>query len=123
MLYQYALELVKEGHSLEEMLYVNFDDERLYGVIAAQELDEILQAYASMYPHKPVVLLDEIQNIEGWEHFARCLANQKIQGNDYRKQCQNAQQGYGDCPRKQVPGRKRVSIFVQGVPRVERDRT
>ena len=77
LLYQYALELIKEGHSLDEMLYVNFDDERLYGVITTQELDEILQAYSSMYPHKPVMLLDEIQNIEGWEHFARRLANQK----------------------------------------------
>ena len=77
LLYQYALELVKEGHSPEEMLYVNFDDERLYGIITAPELDEILQAYASMYPHKPIMLLDEIQNIEGWEHFARRLANRK----------------------------------------------
>lgn len=77
MLYQYALDLMKEGHSLEEMLYVNFDDERLYGIITAQELDEILQAYAFMYPHKPIMLLDEIQNIDGWEHFARRLANRK----------------------------------------------
>ena len=66
LLYQRALELIEEGHSPEEMLYVNFDDERLYGVITAPELDDILQAYASMYPHKPVLLLDEIQNIDGW---------------------------------------------------------
>ena len=77
LLYQFALELMKHGHSLEEMLYVNFDDERLYGVIPAEELDEILQAYESMYSHKPIMLLDEIQNISGWEHFARRLANRK----------------------------------------------
>ena len=77
LLYQFALKLMKEGHSLEEMLYVNFDDERLYGIITAEELDEILQAYSSMYPHKPIMLLDEIQNITGWEHFARRLANRK----------------------------------------------
>ena len=77
LLYQNALALIHEGHSLEEMLYINFDDERLYGIISAQELDEILQAYASMYPHKPILFLDEIQNIVGWEHFARRLANQK----------------------------------------------
>ena len=77
LLYQRALELIAEGHSPEEMLYVNFDDERLYGIITAPELDDILQAYASMYPHKPILLLDEIQNIDGWEHFARRLANQK----------------------------------------------
>ena len=77
LLYQRALELIDLGHSLEEMLYINFDDERLYGVITAAELDDILQAYASMYPHKPILLLDEIQNIDGWEHFARRLANRK----------------------------------------------
>ncbi len=77
MLYQRALELIRDGHSLEEMLYINFDDERLYGVITSPELDDILQAYASMFPHKPILLLDEIQNIEGWEHFARRLANRK----------------------------------------------
>lgn len=77
MLFQYALELLREGHSLDEILYVNFDDERLYGVITAQELDDILQAYSSMFPHKPIMLLDEIQNVDGWEHFARRLANRK----------------------------------------------
>lgn len=77
LLYQYALEQIGRGHSLEEILYINFDDERLYGIITAPELDEILQAYSSMYPHKPIILLDEIQNIDGWEHFARRLANKK----------------------------------------------
>lgn len=77
LLYQKALELIREGHKLEEMLYINFDDERLYGVITAPELDDILQAFASMYPHKPILLLDEIQNVDGWEHFARRLANRK----------------------------------------------
>lgn len=77
LLYQKALELIQQGHRLEEILYINFDDERLYGVITAEELDDILQAYASMYPHKPILLLDEIQNIDGWEHFARRLANRK----------------------------------------------
>ena len=79
LLFQRALQLIEEGHLPEEMLYVNFDDERLYGTIGATELDDILQAYASLYPHKPVLLLDEIQNIEGWEHFARRLANRKYQ--------------------------------------------
>jgi len=77
LLFQRAMELVAAGHTIEEMLYINFDDERLYGIISASELDDILQAYSSMFPHKPIMLLDEIQNIEGWEHFARRLANRK----------------------------------------------
>jgi len=37
-----------------------------------------LQAYSLLYINRqPVLLLDEIQNIVGWEHFARRAANQK----------------------------------------------
>lgn len=76
MLYLKALELIKEGHELKEMLFVNFDDERLIG-FKAGDLDLILRAYASLYEYMPILFLDEIQNVEGWEHFARRLANQK----------------------------------------------
>ena len=42
-----------------------------------EDFDLILQAYHAMYSHKPILFFDEIQNIEGWEHFAQRLANQK----------------------------------------------
>ncbi len=76
MLYLRALKLIEEGHDLREMLFVNFDDERLIG-LQAKDLDSILQAYATMFDMRPILFLDEIQNVEGWEHFARRLANQK----------------------------------------------
>lgn len=76
MLYLRALKLIAEGHNLQEMLFINFDDERLIG-IKAGELDHILIAYSSLFDYKPILFLDEIQNIDGWEHFARRLANQK----------------------------------------------
>ncbi len=76
MLYLRALKLIEEGHDLREMLFVNFDDERLIG-LQAKDLDAILQAYATMFDMRPILFLDEIQNVEGWEHFARRLANQK----------------------------------------------
>lgn len=76
MLYLRALKLIEEGHDVREMLFINFDDERLIGCTAS-DLDQILQAYASLYELKPILFLDEIQNVEGWEHFARRLANQK----------------------------------------------
>lgn len=63
-------------HDIKEIVYINFDDERLYGM-KVEDLDLILQAYSSMYSYKPILFFDEIQNIEGWEHFARRLANQK----------------------------------------------
>lgn len=76
MQYLQAKRLISEGHDVKEMLFVNFDDERLLN-FTVDDFDLILRAYSSMYEYKPIVFLDEIQNIEGWEHFARRLANQK----------------------------------------------
>ncbi len=78
MLYKRAKQLLANGHNLEEMVYIDFDDERLLGMTAT-DLDQILQAYGSVYSHKPILFFDEIQNVDGWEHFARRLANQKYQ--------------------------------------------
>lgn len=76
LLYQRIQQLIREGHSIEEIVYINFDDERLRPMNAA-DLDLILQAYASMFSLHPILFFDEIQNIEGWENFARRLSNQK----------------------------------------------
>lgn len=76
MLYLRALHLIAEGRSVKEMLFINFDDERLMGM-KAEDLDSILKAYNSLFEMRPILFLDEIQNVEGWEHFARRLANQK----------------------------------------------
>lgn len=78
MIYQRIQQLLREGHNIRKMVYINFDDERLQ-LIKSDELDLILQAYYSMYEDKPFLFFDEIQNIEGWEFFARRLANQKYQ--------------------------------------------
>lgn len=76
MLYKRAKQLLAQGLQLEELVYIDFDDERLLEM-AYQDFDTILQAYMSAYQYKPIFLFDEIQNIDGWEHFARRLANQK----------------------------------------------
>lgn len=76
LMYQRAQDLVRQGHKVSEMVYVNFDDERLLG-LKAEQMDQLLQAYRSIYEYQPILFLDEIQNIEGWEHFVRRLANQK----------------------------------------------
>ncbi len=76
LLYQRAKQLLKKKHSITEFVYMNFDDERLLGM-KAEDFDLILQAYSSNFKGKPIFFFDEIQNIEGWEHFARRLANQK----------------------------------------------
>ena len=77
LLYQRAQMMLEAGHSIHEIVYINFDDERLMGM-KAEDFDLILQAYNSMYDRAPILFFDEIQNIAGWEHFARRLANQKF---------------------------------------------
>ena len=76
LLYQRAKQFLQTGHDIREIVYINFDDERLYGM-KVEDFDLILQAYSTMYDSKPLLFFDEIQNIQGWEHFARRLANQK----------------------------------------------
>lgn len=76
LLYQRAKQFLQTGHDIREIVYINFDDERLYDM-KVEDFDLILQAYSTMYNCKPLLFFDEIQNIQGWEHFARRLANQK----------------------------------------------
>lgn len=76
LLYQLMQQKLQDGTDLEDVVYVNFDDERLIGMTAA-DFDLILQAYHSMYSGTPIFFFDEIQNVEGWANFARRLANQK----------------------------------------------
>lgn len=64
--------LLASGVKREQILWVNFDDERL-DRMPMEELDEVLQAYREMYPDielKDVYMFfDEIQNIDGWDLF------------------------------------------------------
>lgn len=62
---------------VEDFLCVNFEDERIAS-IRAEELGLLLDAYWEMYDQKrPFIYLDEIQNITGWEKFARRLSESK----------------------------------------------
>jgi len=78
LLYQKVQEMLSKGKNIAEIVYVNFDDERLMGMVAS-DFDLILQAFYSMSDGSPVFFFDEIQNVEGWANFARRLANQKYQ--------------------------------------------
>lgn len=64
LLYQYIQQLLHQGHSMEEMLFVNFEDERILGMTVS-DLHLLLEAYREMFAHRPFIFLDEIQNIEG----------------------------------------------------------
>ena len=78
MLYQDIQQRIEEGRSKpQDILFVNFEDERLTGM-RGTELNIIMEAYYELYGTctKPVVYLDEIQNVEGWHTFARRLADE-----------------------------------------------
>lgn len=76
MLYQHIQQLLREGHRKEEILFINFEDERITD-IRKEELHLIIECYKEMFASEPIIFLDEIQNVEGWEHFARRLADEK----------------------------------------------
>lgn len=76
MLYQHIQHLVANGHSIEEMLFINFEDERISD-IRKEDLYLVLEAYRELFAFQPIIFLDEIQNVDGWEHFARRLADEK----------------------------------------------
>ena len=76
LIYQRIQQLLTEGVGWDSMLYINFEDERLDG-LHISELNLIIEAHLEMYGKRPILFLDEIQNIEGWEKFARRLADEK----------------------------------------------
>ena len=77
LLYEKIQQLLSEGHTWDEILYLNFEDERL-GSLDINDMDSILECHMEMGGvAKPALFLDEIQNIDGWEKFARRVADSK----------------------------------------------
>lgn len=78
LIYQRIAELLEQGYKKEQILYFNFEDDRIDSLLLP-DLDLIKTCYEEMYDQKPVFFLDEIQIVDGWERFARRLADQKYQ--------------------------------------------
>lgn len=76
MLYQRVRQLLAEGHRWDEILFVDFDDERL-AEFQPEDFNSLIETHLETYGKKPYIFLDEIQNIPHWEKFARRLANEK----------------------------------------------
>lgn len=74
MLYQRIQQLLHEGKQWDEMLYLNFEDERLEN-FTVEDFNRLLECHQEMYGKRPMLFLDEIQNIEHWEKFARRMAD------------------------------------------------
>ena len=71
MMYQQIHNLMNDGISSSQIIYVNFEDERL--------LEIGIEFSGSK--GKPYLFLDEIQNVDGWEKFVRRVADMKYRIN------------------------------------------
>ena len=74
LMFQRIHELMERGTAIEEILYLNFEDERFIG-LKSEDLDEIKRVYEETFSSRPIFFLDEIQIVPGWEKFVRRLAD------------------------------------------------
>lgn len=74
----YTLYEIAKKHKSENVLFLDFEDERLVALNALKNYDVILESYKRVYPElKPILFFDEIQNLKNWHLFLRRL---NIQG-------------------------------------------
>lgn len=75
LLYKRVQDLIKSGVEWNQIIYINFDDERLieFGV---EDFEDIVLVAEELSTNEHYFYFDEIQNIDGWEKFAIRLANQ-----------------------------------------------
>lgn len=76
MLYQRVRQLQSEGKTWSDMLFVDFEDERL-AEFQTDDFNSLLEAHLELYGKKPIVFLDEVQNIPHWDKLVRRLADAK----------------------------------------------
>ena len=82
MMYQQIKRLLEKGVPLSQIVYVNFEDERLLEM-TSKDLNTILEIGLELSgtENRPFLFLDEIQNIDGWEKFVRRIADMKYKIN------------------------------------------
>ena len=76
LLYQRVRQLQATGMGWDEILFVDFEDERL-AEFQPEDFNSLLEAHLELYGKKPVIFLDEVQNIPHWDKFVRRLADAK----------------------------------------------
>ena len=65
LLAQFAHTLGKEAY-----YYLNFEDDRFIG-FQAQDANDLYQTLIEIFGERKIFIIDEIQNVDGWEHFVR----------------------------------------------------
>lgn len=64
--------LAQMAHKLgqEIFYYLNFEDDRFIS-FRSDDFNDLYQVLVEVFGHRTVFIIDEIQNIPGWEHFVR----------------------------------------------------
>ncbi len=77
LLYKMVRDLIADGCDWSQIVYINFEDDRLLG-FKTDDFNDIVETAHELAGDKEIYyFFDEIQNIDGWEHFARRLADHK----------------------------------------------
>ena len=76
LLYKIVQDLTAAGVDWNQIIYINFEDERLSDFTAA-DFNDILAVQTELSDKEGWFFLDELQNIDGWERFARRIADAK----------------------------------------------
>ena len=69
MLYEIA-----QSFQPEEILFLDFEDERLISLNSYESYDVIVDSYKALFPqNKPIIFFDEIQNLKNWHYYLKRL--------------------------------------------------
>ncbi|MDR0885533.1 MAG: ATP-binding protein [Clostridiales Family XIII bacterium] len=74
LMFNIIKDIVVEHGTIDEILYINFEDERLLEM-TADDFDLIIEAYHELFDTTPIFFLDEIQVVDRWDKFVRRLAD------------------------------------------------
>jgi uncharacterized protein len=71
--------LAQMAHKLgkDSFYYVNFEDDRFLG-FQAEDADGLYQMLVEIFGDRRIFIMNEVQNIVGWEHFVRRFMEQGL---------------------------------------------
>lgn len=61
---------VAHGLGKDTFYYINFEDDRFLG-FQAEDANDLYQMLVEIFGERKTFIIDEVQNIPGWEHFVR----------------------------------------------------
>lgn len=74
LLYKKVRDIIESGAGWDQICYVNFEDDRLME-FTNKDFDDVIESAREFTDKKIYYFFDEIQNVDGWERFARRLAD------------------------------------------------